>query len=69
MKTLPEIVAELQALDTTVLDSLVAGLNQAITDLQAFVVSAVDPVVSVTTTTASGVTATFVPSPASDSNA
>ena len=34
-KTVADIIAELQALDTTALDAVVAGVAQAVTDLQA----------------------------------
>jgi hypothetical protein len=61
MKQISDIVTELQALDTTALDAVVAGVTQAIADLQAFTAPAADPVVSITTTTESGATATFVP--------
>jgi hypothetical protein len=64
MKSLNEILAEVQAVDTTSLDAAVAALAQVATDLQAQIdaqSAAADPIVSVTTTTESGVTATFVP--------
>lgn len=58
MKTLNDILAELKALDTTVLESVVAGLAVAQTDLEAVIAApAVTPAVPVVTV--DGVT--FVP--------
>lgn len=64
--TLESILAEVQAIDTTALDAVAAALTQVVTDLNTLiaaqpVVPAADPVVSVSTTTQSGVVAVFVP--------
>lgn len=73
MKTLPEILAELQALESTEVSVLEAAIEQTVEDLQALVNAtpvgpgAADPIVSITTTTQSGVTAEFVPQPAQTS--
>ena len=66
MRTLQEILAEVQAIDATSVDAVQAAVAQIVTDLQAQIDAQAapvvsDPVVSVTTTTQSGVTATFVP--------
>jgi hypothetical protein len=65
MKSLTDILAEAQALDTTSLDALVPGVAQIVTDLQAVIAAqttpAVDPIATIVTTTESGATATFVP--------
>jgi hypothetical protein len=65
MKTLNDIIAELQALDQAALDSVVAGLNQAIADLQTIAASAqaqaADPVATIVVKTQSGAETTFVP--------
>jgi hypothetical protein len=64
-KTLPEILTEVQAVDTTSLDSVVAALAQVATDLQAVIAATpaptADPVATVVVTTASGVVTTCVP--------
>jgi ribosomal protein S10 len=61
--TLQSILAEVQAIDTTNLDSVVASIAQVVTDLQTLIAVpvAVDPIVTIVTTTASGVVETFVP--------
>jgi hypothetical protein len=66
MKSLQDILGELQGLETTTVEGLQAAVAQAITDLQTIVDAApstpgADPIVSITTTTQSGVTAEFVP--------
>jgi hypothetical protein len=64
MKSLPEILTEVQALATVTEDQFEANLATAVADLQALIAAsttAADPVVSVVTTTQSGVQATFVP--------
>lgn len=68
MKTLQNIIEELQALDQTELDNVVAGLTQAITDLQAVAgaTTAADPIATIVATTVGGVASTFVPQPASN---
>jgi hypothetical protein len=65
MKTAQDILAEVQAIDTASLDAVVPALAQVVTDLQALIAAqtapAVDPIATIVTTTASGVSATFVP--------
>jgi hypothetical protein len=64
MKSLTDILAEAQAIDTTSLDGVTSAFAQVVTDLQAVIAAqttTADPVVSVTTTTQSGATETFVP--------
>jgi hypothetical protein len=64
MKSLQDILAELQALDTTEVSELEAAIAQTVTDLQAVIAAtpaSADPVVSITTTLKSGATETFVP--------
>jgi hypothetical protein len=66
MKNLNDIVSELQAVDTTALDSVVAAIAQAVTDLQAVIAAtpatpAADPIATVVVTTAGGVVTTCVP--------
>jgi len=63
MKSLTEILAEVEALATVTEDQFEASVATVVTDLQAVIAAPVtsDPVVSVTTTTASGATETFVP--------
>jgi len=63
-KQLTDILAEVQALDTTTLDGLEAGIAQIVTDLQAVIAANPtnsDPVVSITATLQSGATVAFVP--------
>jgi hypothetical protein len=54
MKNLNDILSELQAIDQTSLENAVGAINQAITDLQAFIAAQPapmsDPVASVVTT-------------------
>lgn len=67
MKTLEEILAELQTVDTTQLNQVEAQLQQTIGDLQLFIANqvptppAADPIVTVVTTvtTQSGATQSF----------
>lgn len=66
MKDLNTIVSEAQGLDTTSLDAVVAGINQLVADLQAYIAAnpsapVADPVVTVTLTTEGGVATVFVP--------
>lgn len=63
MKTLNDILVEVQALATVTEDQFEASLASVVADLQTVIgaQSPTDPVVSVTTTTQSGVTAVFVP--------
>lgn len=64
-KTAAEIIAELQALDTTALDAVVAGIAQAVTDLQALPASPVAPTVaSVAVTFTDGSSQTVPPATA-----
>lgn len=65
MKTLSEVLVEVQALATVTEDQFEAALAVAVADLQALVDAPVtpvaDPVETVVATTESGVTETFVP--------
>lgn len=63
MKTLNDILVEVQALATVTEDQFEPSLATVVADLQAVIgaQAPVDSVVSVTTTTQSGVTAVFVP--------
>jgi hypothetical protein len=64
MPTLQSILAEVQAIDSTQVDAATAAIAQVVTDLNTLIAAgtpAADPVVSVQTTTQSGVTTTFVP--------
>ena len=64
MKTEAELVSEAQALATVPEDQFESSLASFVSDLQAFFTGsapAADPIVSITTTTQSGVTAEFVP--------
>ena len=64
MKTLAQILAELQAADVSALNVAQTAVVQTITDLQAYITGTpapADPVATIVTTTVSGVTATFVP--------
>lgn len=67
MKTLQEILAEVQAIDATNVDAVQSAVAQIVTDLQAQIdaqaepVVQADPVVSIRTTLQSGATANFVP--------
>jgi hypothetical protein len=64
-KQLTDIVTEAQALATVSEDQFEAALATVVADLQAVIAgtTAADPVVKVTTTTQSGVTAEFVQAP------
>ena len=61
MKTLAEIITELQAVEKTELDAVVAAINTAVADLQAFTAPTTDPVITITVTTQSGAVSEFVP--------
>ena len=61
MKSIQDIIAELQAVDQTSLENSVAALNAAIADLQAFVTPSTDPITSVTVTFQSGAMENFTP--------
>jgi len=66
MKTLQEILVELQALSTVTEDQFETALSAVVADLQAVVDAPVvapvaDPVATVETVTDGGVTETFVP--------
>lgn len=64
-KTAADIIAELQAVDTTALDVVVAAVNQAVTDLQALPASPVAPTAaSVVITFTDGSTQTVPPASA-----
>lgn len=64
MKTIAQILAELQAADVSALDVAQTAVAQTITDLQAYIAGTpvlADPVATVVTTTVAGVTVTYVP--------
>lgn len=68
MKSLQDIITELQAVDKTELDLASAAIDQAVTDLQALAgaTPAADPIATIVATTLGGVASTFVPQPASN---
>ena len=78
MKSLNDIITELQAVDKTELDQASAAIDQAVADLQALAgaaPAAADPIVTITlaadgssveVATESGKTSSFVPQPASN---
>ena len=68
MKSLNDIITELQAVDKTELDQASAAIDQAVADLQALAgaAPATDPIATIVATTVGGVSSTFVPQPASN---
>lgn len=59
--TIQDIITELQAVEKTELDQVVAALEKAVTDLQGLPAPSADPVATVSVVTASGATTEFVP--------
>ena len=68
MKTLQDILSELEAVEKTELDTVVSAIDQAVADLQALAgaAPAADPIATIVATTVGGVSSTFVPQPASN---
>jgi hypothetical protein len=62
MKTLPEILAEVQALATVTEDQFETSLASVVSDLQAVIAApAADPIATAVVTTVGGVVTTLVP--------
>lgn len=67
--TLQSILAEVQAIDTTNLDSVVAALAQVVTDLNTLIavapVATINPITTIVVTFGDATTESFVPQPTS----